>query len=141
MRSRAALLIFEKGHLALIKRIRNGQTYYVFPGGGIEAGESPQAAAKREAMEELGVRVEIGPQVFETTCSVGEHYFFASITGGNFGVATGKEFTDSERGRGSYEAVWVPIEMLTAISLYPEALAVAILQQYTAGKLQYHNRN
>jgi len=141
MRSRAALLIFDNGHLALIKRIRDDQTYYVIPGGGIEAGESPQAAAEREALEELGVKVEMGPQVFESTCSDGEYYFLASITGGRFGAAAGEEYTDPERERGSYEPVWVPVEMLTAISLYPEALAIAILQQYTVGELQLHNWN
>lgn len=141
MRSRAALLIIKDGHVALIKRIRENRTYYVFPGGGIEAGESPQEAAQREAMEELGVRVEMGPLVFESTNSVGDYYFFASISGGNFGEATGEEYTDPERGRGRYEPVWVPIEMLTAISLYPEALAIEILQQYTVGELQRTNWN
>lgn len=141
MRSRAALLIIEDGHLALIKRIREDQTYYVFPGGGIEAGETPQEAAQREAMEEMGVRVEMGPLVFESMNSIGDYYFFASITGGHFGAATGEEYTDPERERGSYEPVWVPIEMLTAISLYPEALAIEILQQYTVGELQRTNWN
>lgn len=139
MRSRAALLIIENGHLALIKRIRDGQTYYVFPGGGIEAGELPQAAAEREAMEELGVKVEMGPRVFPTKGSGNEYYFLASITAGRFGTGTGEEYTDPERGRGSYKPVWVPVEMLTGISLYPETLAVAILQQYTTGELQFHN--
>lgn len=138
MRARAALLILEDGHLALIKRNREAQTYYVFPGGGIEAGESPKVAAEREAMEELGVQVEMGPQVFESTSSNGEYYFLASITGGRFGNGRGEEYSDQERGRGSYEAVWVPVEMLTAISLYPESLAVAVLQQYTSGKLTFN---
>ncbi|TAA72703.1 NUDIX hydrolase [Planococcus salinarum] len=138
MRSRAALLIVDNGHLALIKRICDDETYYVFPGGGIEAGELPQAAAEREALEELGVKVEMGPQVFLTIGSGKEYYFLASITEGRFGSGSGEEYTDPERGRGSYKPVWVPVEMLTAISLYPEALAVAVLRQYTAGELQYN---
>ena len=37
-----------------------------FPGGKIEAGETPQAALIRECREELGVVVGVGPQRFET---------------------------------------------------------------------------
>ncbi len=37
--------------VGLIKRIRNGSVYYVFPGGGIEEGENPETGAKREAFE------------------------------------------------------------------------------------------
>ena len=33
-----------------------------FPGGKVEAGETPAEAAARECLEEVGIRVEIGPQ-------------------------------------------------------------------------------
>ena len=44
-RSRAVLVC--AGQVALIQRERDGQIYYVFPGGGIEAGETPEVAAHR----------------------------------------------------------------------------------------------
>ena len=46
-------------HIALIERVRDGTTYYVFPGGIVEEGETAPAAAMREAFEELGVYVEL----------------------------------------------------------------------------------
>jgi 8-oxo-dGTP diphosphatase len=49
MRNRASVVIVEGAHVLLIKRNNKGRTYYVFPGGGIEVGESPQEAAVREA--------------------------------------------------------------------------------------------
>jgi 8-oxo-dGTP pyrophosphatase MutT (NUDIX family) len=44
---RAAVVIVENGRVALIERVRDGRTYFVFPGGRVESGESPQQAAVR----------------------------------------------------------------------------------------------
>ena len=60
MRMRAAVVIVEDGRVALIERVRDQRTYFKFPGGRVEDGESPQQAAVREAHEELGVSVELG---------------------------------------------------------------------------------
>jgi 8-oxo-dGTP diphosphatase len=57
---RAAVVIVENGRVALIERVRDRHTYFKFPGGRVEDGESPQQAAVREAHEELGVSVELG---------------------------------------------------------------------------------
>jgi 8-oxo-dGTP pyrophosphatase MutT (NUDIX family) len=46
---RAAVVIVENGRVALIERVRDRHTYFVFPGGRAEDGESPQQAAVREA--------------------------------------------------------------------------------------------
>ena len=53
-RNRGAAIIVQEGKIALIKRIQEDETYYVFPGGGIEEGETPEEATKREIFEELG---------------------------------------------------------------------------------------
>jgi len=42
---RAAVVILEDGRIALIERARDGRTYFVFPGSGVETGESPEEAA------------------------------------------------------------------------------------------------
>ena len=62
---RARIVLVEHGKVALIRRVRDGHTYYLFPGGGVEDGETPEEAARREAVEELGVEVELGPLVHQ----------------------------------------------------------------------------
>lgn len=55
-------LIGREGHY-LIRRRRPGQIMagvWEFPGGKCEPGESPEAAAGRECLEEVGVPVEVG---------------------------------------------------------------------------------
>jgi 8-oxo-dGTP diphosphatase len=54
-------VIVEAGRV-LIARRRAGQTYalrWEFPGGKLEAGESPEEALDRELAEELGIRVRV----------------------------------------------------------------------------------
>jgi 8-oxo-dGTP diphosphatase len=61
----AAALIVRDGEV-LIGQRRPDQpmaSMWEFPGGKIEAGESPQQALARELSEELGIRASIGPPV------------------------------------------------------------------------------
>ncbi|WP_232362060.1 NUDIX domain-containing protein, partial [Bacillus thuringiensis] len=59
IRNRGAAIIVQEGKIALIKRIREEETYYVFPGGGVEEGETPEEATKREVYEELGLHIKV----------------------------------------------------------------------------------
>ncbi|WP_237737961.1 NUDIX domain-containing protein [Exiguobacterium antarcticum] len=55
----AIILMNEADEVALIRRDKPGQTYYVFPGGGREAGATLEETAIREAHEELGVDIQL----------------------------------------------------------------------------------
>ncbi|QTM98973.1 NUDIX domain-containing protein [Sediminibacillus dalangtanensis] len=52
------LLINEENSLAVIET-EDGK--FFLPGGGIEAGETHQECLKREAIEEMGMEIEVGP--------------------------------------------------------------------------------
>ena len=86
---RARIVLVEHGRVALIRRVREGRTYYLFPGGGVEDGETPEEAARREAVEELGVEVELGPLVHEESFGGTIFlYYDAWIVGGSFGTGS-----------------------------------------------------
>ena len=41
-------ILIENEVITIIKRTRDGETFYVFPGGGVEKGETEEQALKRE---------------------------------------------------------------------------------------------
>jgi 8-oxo-dGTP diphosphatase len=61
--------ILTDGDRVLVCQRRAGSRFalkWEFPGGKVEAGETPEACLRRELREELGIRVEVGPEVFRT---------------------------------------------------------------------------
>jgi 8-oxo-dGTP diphosphatase len=124
---RSAVIIVENDHVALIERVRDGSTYYVFPGGTVDEGETAPAAAIREAYEELGVHVELHMlAAIVRFRNEDQYYYQATIRAGQFGSGTGEEFS-SARGlaRGSYRPVWLARQDLAQYDVRPHALARA----------------
>ncbi|MBI2674309.1 MAG: NUDIX hydrolase [Candidatus Yanofskybacteria bacterium] len=62
---RVAGIIIKEGRILLMRRVKNGEEYYVFPGGSVEGGESPEEALEREIKEELNLDIRNYEKVFE----------------------------------------------------------------------------
>lgn len=126
-RQRAAVVIVDSEGLAVIERQRDGSTYFVLPGGGIEPGESVQEAAARETLEETGLHVEIIGSVAHIL-RVGDqnralqHYLAAQVLHGTFGPGSGPEYTDPDRGRGAYWPTKIPLAHLASYDCRPTSL-------------------
>ncbi len=126
---RARLILIRDDALALIERRRAGRLYYVFPGGGVEAGETPEGAASREATEELGLTVVVGRAVAAILFGGGRQTFFlATPSGGQFGMGHGAEVRGAyPPERGTYRAVWLPLAALPTVDLRPHPVAAFLL--------------
>ena len=122
------MILRRNSQVALIERRRGGRTYYLFPGGGVEAGESPEQAAIREAHEELGLDVVVRELLARSgPAERPQLYFAADITGGSLGTGVGPELASPERSEaGSYTPRWVPIADLMDLDVRPRSLAAAI---------------
>jgi 8-oxo-dGTP pyrophosphatase MutT (NUDIX family) len=137
-RSARALVFDDASQLIAIKRTRPGQIpYWMTPGGGVEPDDpSREAAAQREAGEELGIVVRVGPQVFlrsvpwrDTSIQV-EHYFLSRLIDIDERLRTGPEFSDP--GRGTYELARIPLASLPELDFRPIELRSFILENTTA---------
>jgi 8-oxo-dGTP pyrophosphatase MutT (NUDIX family) len=98
----------------LVRRVRDGRTHFVFPGGTIRVAETPADAAVRQAREELGVRVLLGPRLLiEEFRGETVHYFSGLIVGGEFGT-------------GSDDPLWMEVSELPDYDVRPRALAAIL---------------
>jgi 8-oxo-dGTP diphosphatase len=139
MRIRAGVVLIDDNKVALIERHRAGLHYFVFPGGGVDDGESPAQAAVREAMEELGTEVVIKQKVAEIHIGRKSRqvYFLVEQTSGEFGTGNGEEYTDSDPNdpeEGIYVPIWMPIdELLLHEKVYPAAVARLVVKSLQEG--------
>lgn len=142
MRIRAGIVLIKDNKVALIERHRAGLDYFVFPGGGVNYGESPEEAAIREAMEELGIEVAIRQKVAEIHIGRKSRqvYFLVDQMSGEFGTGSGEEYTDSDPNdpeEGIYVPIWMPIDELSLEhKIYPAALARLVVGSIQQGWAQ-----
>lgn len=59
-RVRVAAIVLRGDELLLVRHIKNGESYWLLPGGGIEYGEPLTEALERELREEASVEIEVG---------------------------------------------------------------------------------
>ena len=139
MRIRAGIVLIENNKVALIERQRAGLDYFVFPGGGVDEDESPEQAAIRETMEELGIEVAIKQKVAEVQLGQKSRqvYFLVEQVGGEFGTGQGEEFTDLNPDhplKGIYIPIWMPIDELTQhTNVYPDDVARLVVRSMKDG--------
>lgn len=125
------MLIIDGSKVALIERIRDGSVYYVFPGGGIEKGETSEEGAKREALEELGIEVRVNECIAIAEFNGTQYFFLSDIINGTFGTGQGEDYTDKKRNRGTYLPMWMDIKRLSSIDVRPQEVALKIQSLFT----------
>jgi 8-oxo-dGTP diphosphatase len=119
-----AYAVLVKAHRVGVIKTKTG---YFLAGGGIEAGETPEAALKRECMEEIGVTIEHIEYL-----GVGEHYFKSIVDQmmmqsiGYFFKCQIEAFAGEET-EPDHELVWLsPDEAAEKLYLAHQRIAVAM---------------
>jgi 8-oxo-dGTP pyrophosphatase MutT (NUDIX family) len=138
MRIRAGVIVIKDNKVALIERQRAGLHYFTFPGGGVNADETPELAAIRETEEELGLQITIQYKVAVVHLGKGiQHYYLVQKLGGEFGTGKGEEYQHSlpdRSDRGTYHPMWMPIaELPEHDNVYPADVAVLVVKSIKDG--------
>ena len=135
MKPRSVAIIIDQParRVLLVHRWRDGLEYFVLPGGKIEEWETPEEACIREAREETGLVISIGPQVasFSNRGRM-EYYFPATHFSGKLEVGFPEKSWQTFEN--IYKLEWVPIEQLNSIPLKPPAILPVVLMSVT-GKI------
>lgn len=128
----AGLIEIDDGYALMhredVKKVENTNKpygeYYVFPGGGLEEGETLEEGVAREILEEFGIVVEVLEKIAyrEVNEENDEYLFKCKYVSGKFGTGTGPEFSGNPKyaDRGKYIPEIVPKTEISKIRLIPE---------------------
>lgn len=118
-RIRAAAIIIKGGQILLARHEKDGRSYWVLPGGGVDYGETVAEALVREIREEANLDIRLGELVMLNDSIPPDHhrhilnlYFLADIVGGELRAGQ-----NDKRLRG---VEFVNVEDIPNISLYPD---------------------
>ena len=115
-------------------RSKQGIVYYTLIGGGIEAGETPEKTAVREAREETNLDVVLGPKLWaeEREGIVFDHAFLVTEFSGELRLGDGPE-RESASSENVYRHVWVPLAEVPNLTIFPtgvsEGMITAVIQK------------
>lgn len=120
MPKRVAAVIIKDNKILLMRRIKEGQEYYVFPGGGIEENESAEDAIIREIKEELPLDVKIDKLLFRIeNRGQQELYFLIKEFSGT--LKLGGPEKEKMNKNNQYYPEWIDLDTASNLSnLYPE---------------------
>ena len=122
IRSRVNVLVVNKNKFVLIFRHKNNEDYYAIPSGGIEEGETPEVAAKREINEELGLNLKNTKLISEIKNDYRHDFNFLSETDDTKINVTGPELKHLNMAEDLFKPEWHTRDSYRRdIKIYPES--------------------
>lgn len=121
-RTRSAGIIIKANKIVLMHRIKYGAKYYVFPGGGVEIGETTEETALREVLEETTLTVKIEKLLYQHIYDDNSEQFFylCNYISGEPKLGDANEAENMlEDPEEFYDPNWYPLDKLSQLLLYP----------------------
>jgi mutator protein MutT len=134
-RDRAAAILVHDDQLLVMYRMTSGRSYYVFPGGGIDAGETAQQAVVREIDEEASIAITVERLLYELYYDNGDthYYFLCKYLAGEPRLRNDtNEYRETLRGD-LHKPMWLGLSALPGVVLYPAEVKDELIRDVTAG--------
>jgi ADP-ribose pyrophosphatase YjhB (NUDIX family) len=137
VRIRVGVLICRDAEVLLVRHEKGGHSYWLVPGGGVDAGETMVEAAARELLEETGLEVAVGRLLL--VCEAidpkpgGRHIvnavFSGTVRSGTLVVGVDKALRDAR---------WQPLDALADLEMFPPigAELLAVCKEEAAGPVR-----
>jgi 8-oxo-dGTP diphosphatase len=122
MGDRACVVLLHHDHILLVRQTYQGSTFWTFPGGGIEPGETPMEAAIREVKEETGLDIYIHALLVQRPRSGGTGIYYCylgCLVGGRLALGTDPELPSAAQEL--HELRWFAIATLQS---HPEVQVI-----------------
>lgn len=130
MRVSSRCVLIENDKVLLIYREKNDRIYYVFPGGGVEDGETNEECLIRECREELGIEINIIKQLYEVKGKdFLQHFFLIERVSGEIGSGDANEY-DINRVGGLQRPVFIDINELVNLEVVSRPIVEQLLSNY-----------
>ena len=108
--------------ILLMRRVKNGQEYYVCPGGGRDEEETLEQTVVREIQEETTLTVEPARLAYKVTWSHGdENYYYICryISGEPHVPEDSEEYGQMQTENTIYDPQWVSVSRLPDLLMFP----------------------
>lgn len=126
-RESSRCLIFKDNKVLLIYRERDGEKYYVFPGGKIEENETKEECIIRECKEELGITVKPIKYIYQV---IGEdfiqHFFLCKWLDGKIGSGNQEEYNPKRKG-GLQKPTFVDVKEMLDLNVISKEIKIQLL--------------
>lgn len=137
MNKRAGAIIIKDGKILLIHRfMKDWGEYWVFPGGGVDEGETIEQAMVREVMEELSLTVTESKLLFDVfnPFTMGNHFpprqeYYFLITGFTGEVKLGGSEAEEMSEDNQYYPTWVDLAQIKEMeNLQPDVVREKVIE-------------
>ncbi len=122
---RAVAIVIRDNEVLLMERKNNEKHYFVFPGGGVEEGETIEEAVLREVMEETTLKVKIEKKLYAHYYDSSykgrssQFFYLCSYISGEPKLCEANEKEDMKKGNNYYKPQWVKVDVLQNLLVYP----------------------
>jgi mutator protein MutT len=142
MKKIRAVAILIKGDEVLLIYRKNEKEYFVFPGGGVEEGETIEEAVIREMLEETTMEVKINKLLYHHIYDNDtEQYFYLCdyVSGEPKLDENSEEKEKMLEGKDFYDPKWIKIKELKNMLVYPLEIRDLLIEDYKNGFINLVN--